>query len=143
MSAIRYHTICLACPPDTQIRSRFTLLVTLMKEEKLKLSGLAAGERQQEIFYLKYIFNANFVTGIKRRDKAGPSQQYLSKEVGTRKAFLSTSMIPGIHAREWISPATVTYVMNELVTNPQHGGLLDMFDFFILPVANPDGLVTS
>ena len=55
--------------------------------------------------------------------------------------FLSTFIIPGIHAREWISPATVTYVMNELVTNPQHESLLDMFDFFILPVANPDGLV--
>ena len=47
--------------------------------------------------------------------------------------------MPGIHAREWISPATVTYVMNELITNPQHGSLLNMFDFFILPVTNPDG----
>jgi len=49
----------------------------------------------------------------------------------------------GIHAREWISPATVTYVMNELITNPQHGNLLNMFDFFILPVTNPDGSVIS
>ena len=55
--------------------------------------------------------------------------------------FLTTFIIPGIHAREWISPATVTYVMNELITNPEHGSLLDMFDFFILPVTNPDGLV--
>merc|ERR1719348_69848 len=45
----------------------------------------------------------------------------------------------GIHAREWISPATVTYVMNNLVTNPQYDYLLNMFDFFILPVTNPDG----
>ena len=49
--------------------------------------------------------------------------------------------MPGIHAREWISPATVTYVMNELITNPQHGSLLNMFDFFILPVTTPDGSV--
>ena len=45
----------------------------------------------------------------------------------------------GIHAREWISPATVTYVMNNLVTRPEYGQLLNMFDFFILPVTNPDG----
>ena len=57
--------------------------------------------------------------------------------------FLTTLQLitPGIHAREWISPATVTYVMNELITNPQHGRLLNMFDFFILPVTNPDGWV--
>lgn len=45
----------------------------------------------------------------------------------------------GIHAREWISPATVTFMVNELVTNPANRDLLDYYDFFILPVANPDG----
>lgn len=45
----------------------------------------------------------------------------------------------GIHAREWISPATVTYVIRDLVTDPRHSHLLDQFDFFILPVVNPDG----
>ena len=53
--------------------------------------------------------------------------------------MLRTLLFAGIHAREWISPATVTYVMKELVTNPQYRPLLQMFDFFILPVTNPDG----
>ena len=105
------------------------------------------------IAQLRSIFHANFVTGIEGRDRAGPSQPYSLKEVRQRHAqlglFLSPFfsplefIMPGIHAREWISPATVTYVMNELITNPQHGNLLNMFDFFILPVTNPDGSVIS
>ncbi|CAK9827357.1 Carboxypeptidase B [Anthophora retusa] len=41
----------------------------------------------------------------------------------------------GIHAREWISPAAVTWVINELVENSDS---LEA-DYYILPVANPDG----
>lgn len=46
----------------------------------------------------------------------------------------------GIHAREWISPATVTYILRELVENSNsYSSLLSKFDFFILPLMNPDG----
>eukprot|EP00096_Caligus_rogercresseyi_P000121 TRINITY_DN1032_c0_g1_i1.p1 TRINITY_DN1032_c0_g1~~TRINITY_DN1032_c0_g1_i1.p1 ORF type:complete len:314 (-),score=58.90 TRINITY_DN1032_c0_g1_i1:1260-2201(-) len=46
----------------------------------------------------------------------------------------------GIHAREWISPATVTYIINELVDNyDKNSDILNAFDFYILPVLNPDG----
>ena len=46
----------------------------------------------------------------------------------------------GIHAREWISPATVTYLIRKLLeekrTNPD---LIDKLDWYFLPVLNPDG----
>ncbi|XP_076679450.1 carboxypeptidase B isoform X2 [Andrena cerasifolii] len=41
----------------------------------------------------------------------------------------------GIHAREWISPAAVTYIIDYLVENSE---TLEA-DYYILPVANPDG----
>ncbi|CAL8112781.1 unnamed protein product [Orchesella dallaii] len=46
----------------------------------------------------------------------------------------------GIHAREWISPAVATYIINELVKNSSvNADLLDTYDFYILPITNPDG----
>ncbi|XP_077990830.1 carboxypeptidase B-like [Glandiceps talaboti] len=50
-----------------------------------------------------------------------------------------------IHAREWISPATVIWMTNALLANYSDGSdpdvtfLMEFYDFFILPVMNPDG----
>merc|ERR1711981_1001455 len=46
----------------------------------------------------------------------------------------------GIHAREWISPATGTWMLNELVENDaNHPELTDGLDWYFLPSHNPDG----
>ncbi|KAJ9061299.1 hypothetical protein DSO57_1022094 [Entomophthora muscae] len=47
----------------------------------------------------------------------------------------------GIHAREWISPAAVLYIINQLLTEKPE--LLNYFDFHFTPLANPDGYVYS
>lgn len=46
----------------------------------------------------------------------------------------------GMHAREWISPASVTYMINEIVENYDSlPSYLREMDLYFLPVANPDG----
>jgi len=46
----------------------------------------------------------------------------------------------GIHAREWISPATGTWMLSELVENDdKHPELTEGLDWYFLPSHNPDG----
>ncbi|XP_057306237.1 carboxypeptidase B-like [Hydractinia symbiolongicarpus] len=47
----------------------------------------------------------------------------------------------GIHAREWISPATVMYFTKELLTSSRSdvSDALSKYEFYILPVFNVDG----
>ncbi|XP_035226654.1 carboxypeptidase B-like [Stegodyphus dumicola] len=49
----------------------------------------------------------------------------------------------GIHAREWVSPATSIYIIEQLVrgydTDPEIKELVDTYDWYIFPVVNPDG----
>ena len=49
----------------------------------------------------------------------------------------------GIHAREWISPATVTYLINEFLTSKDTAvrQLAESHDWYIVPSFNPDGYV--
>lgn len=46
----------------------------------------------------------------------------------------------GFHAREWISPAAVLYVIDQLVEQfDEYAYLLEDYDWVILPLVNPDG----
>uniref|UniRef100_T1JFH7 Peptidase M14 domain-containing protein n=1 Tax=Strigamia maritima TaxID=126957 RepID=T1JFH7_STRMM len=46
----------------------------------------------------------------------------------------------GIHAREWIAPATAMYIIKKLVINYEENfKLSDGVEWYILPVVNPDG----
>lgn len=43
-----------------------------------------------------------------------------------------------MHAREWIGPAVATFILSQLVKKDSPK-LLEMSDWAILPVVNPDG----
>ncbi|XP_047994157.1 zinc carboxypeptidase-like isoform X2 [Leguminivora glycinivorella] len=47
----------------------------------------------------------------------------------------------GIHAREWISPATVTWIIKEFLASddPEVVAMANEFEWHIFPVVNPDG----
>ncbi|XP_028175035.1 carboxypeptidase B-like [Ostrinia furnacalis] len=46
----------------------------------------------------------------------------------------------GIHAREWISVATVTYIINELTTHfDDESDDIRNIDWYFVPIINPDG----
>ncbi|XP_018394061.1 PREDICTED: zinc carboxypeptidase-like [Cyphomyrmex costatus] len=49
----------------------------------------------------------------------------------------------GVHAREWISTATVMYIFHQLLTsnNTEVRTLAESHDWYIFPVFNPDGYV--
>ncbi|KAF7278955.1 hypothetical protein GWI33_007819 [Rhynchophorus ferrugineus] len=46
----------------------------------------------------------------------------------------------GIHAREWITPATVTYIINNFISNWENEPKsVQNIDWYIAPLLNPDG----
>ncbi|XP_053959041.1 zinc carboxypeptidase A 1-like [Anastrepha ludens] len=49
----------------------------------------------------------------------------------------------GSHGREWISSATPTYIINQLLTstNADVRKMAESFDWYVVPHANPDGFV--
>ncbi|KAJ0173495.1 hypothetical protein K1T71_010644 [Dendrolimus kikuchii] len=58
----------------------------------------------------------------------------------------SIGMLEGtLHAREWISPATVTWIIKEFLTStdPAVRALAEDLEWHIFPVVNPDGYVYS
>ncbi|XP_063241102.1 zinc carboxypeptidase-like isoform X2 [Bacillus rossius redtenbacheri] len=61
----------------------------------------------------------------------------LSHKAGNKAVFIEG----GIHAREWISPATVTYILNQLLTSTdsQVKSAVLGYDWYIFPSTNPDG----
>uniref|UniRef100_A0A914CBL4 Peptidase M14 carboxypeptidase A domain-containing protein n=1 Tax=Acrobeloides nanus TaxID=290746 RepID=A0A914CBL4_9BILA len=79
----------------------------------------------------------NITKSFENRDLIGIK---IGKEQAIKPSFFIDA---GIHAREWIAPATAIYIINEMLN--QYGKdltitkIVDNFDWYIVPVGNPDG----
>lgn len=76
-------------------------------------------------------------------------QSYENREIKGLKLKFGTGEKPvvfiegGIHAREWISPATATYLINEFLSSddPEVRQLAEDYEWYVFPSVNPDGYV--
>lgn len=79
-------------------------------------------------FIIGNSFEGRTIRGIKISHKAGNAGVFIEAN---------------IHAREWITSATATWFINELLTSsdPEVMQLAQNYDWYIVPVLNVDGFV--
>ncbi|EDO46954.1 predicted protein, partial [Nematostella vectensis] len=95
--------------------------------------------------YNTYYRNGNvrvFTVGKSYNGKDQKAIEIKGKRARNKPVFF---MNCGIHAREWVSPATCMYIAKQLLSrygkDANVTSVLDKMDFVIMPVLNPDGYV--
>jgi extracellular matrix protein 14 len=96
--------------------------------------------------FTTHVRMVNIGTSYEGRDilglRVGVSPHLSQESSGPRKTIIISG---GLHAREWISVSTVTYIAWSLINSygksPGITKLLQEFDFVFIPTINPDGYV--
>jgi len=106
-------------------------------------------QRLSNIFTFLSTINSQYptITAVETLGKSYSGNDLRLIRVGVGQANKNKPVIfidSGIHAREWIGPAFTTYFVQALVDGYAANDanilpLLQKFDFYILPVVNPDG----
>ena len=105
----------------------------------------------EHIAYLEYL-TRNYPATVEKFEigKSFEGRSLMGIKISNKKWWLEndTEIRPaiwiqgGIHAREWISPATVAYMIHQIVEkswNREDSQNLAHFDIYIVPLVNPDG----
>ncbi|KAH8370133.1 hypothetical protein KR093_002244 [Drosophila rubida] len=103
----------------------------------------------QHFFHLKTIYGwmddmaSKYPEQISVLDMGSSTQGNSIKGVklGKNPANKAIFIESGIHAREWIAPATATYIINELLTSKDARiqQLAKNYNWIVFPCVNPDG----
>ncbi|VDK58768.1 unnamed protein product [Anisakis simplex] len=83
--------------------------------------------RSTELIEIGTSFHGRSLTAIKISD-------------GTDNKKIAAFINAGMHADQWISPASAVYAINELTENAsKYRDILSQMDVYVMPVNNPDG----
>ncbi|XP_023234195.1 carboxypeptidase B-like [Centruroides sculpturatus] len=119
------------------------------KRQKRSLLSFFRKFQKKNAFYdylgqLLYHFQPKIQVVTVGRTFRGNELKLVKLSTGPRNANKPIIWIDGgIHAREWIAPATAMYIifkiLNSYETNKKVRKLLDTYDWYIMPLVNPDG----
>ncbi|KAF4528948.1 hypothetical protein B566_EDAN017340 [Ephemera danica] len=85
---------------------------------------------------------ATQLCGLEGHSLEGRAMRVLKISKDDNRTKPAVFMDAGIHAREWLGPPTVLHVVYQLTALAvENQDFLDLADWYILPVANPDGYV--
>jgi len=138
--------------PFTSISANSRSIPFIRRPRKIQSGGFKKAHRMNwqkyhrlnDIYeYLYYLENAYpDLAHVINIGKTVEGRDMLVLKIGTKRYSDKPAIFleAGIHAREWIAPSVATFIMRTLVENHRNNqDLTDFFDFYILPVANPDG----
>jgi hypothetical protein len=155
---IRRDFVDIMSPPDYNYLLKARLFLSGMKYEVLipnvqklvemtspKIPGKAMDwteyHRMQDIHdWMDELAAANDFVEVETIGQSHQGRDLKVLKINTANAEKKFWIDGGLHAREWITPATVTWMINEIVTNYEaNKDIVDAYQWYFLPVHNPDG----
>lgn len=129
--------------PDLQVENLQTLIDKETVQSRVENYGWDSYFRLNDIYAWMNTL-VSFYPGVVTKIVGGRTYEgreiqgvLLSKNPSNPGIFIEAN----IHAREWITSASTTWIINELLTStdPEVMALLNNYNWYIFPVVNPDG----